>query len=290
MSSEAEATFESHRAHLRGIAYRMTGSLSEAEDVLQEAYLRWRNVREPVENSQAYLSTLVTRLCIDWLRTARARRESYIGTWLPEPVVDAGAVQLDTGTELAHDISVALLMALERLSPLERAAFLLHDVFDEDYAAIAQVLAKTEEACRQLAARARTHLRDQRIRYRPSEDESNRIAKAFLAAISGHTQALEQVLAEDAVLYSDGGGKVSAAAQPIFGRESIVRFISDIARKNVDHPPFEAHSSSVNGLPGLVLSVGGAIIQTLAFEIRDGSLAAIFAVRNPDKLGHVALH
>ncbi|HEY5957881.1 MAG TPA: RNA polymerase sigma factor SigJ [Polyangiaceae bacterium] len=291
MSLEPEQVFEQHRAHLRGVAYRMIGSLSEAEDVLQEAFLRWRGVAEPVSNPRGYLSVLVTRLCIDWLKSARARRETYIGTWLPEPVVDASAVQLDSPSELAEDISVALLLALERLSPLERAAFLLHDVFDVDYAAIAPVLARSEEACRKLAARARAHVRGGGPRYRPTDEESQRLLQAFVAATRGNTRVLEDVLAEDAVLYSDGGGRVTAALKPIFGRSNILRFLAGIARKNAGTPTLEASTAAVNGLPGLVLSSEGHVVQTLAFEFDDhGILRAIFGVRNPEKLAHVSLH
>jgi RNA polymerase sigma-70 factor (ECF subfamily) len=291
LSLEPDRVFEAHRAHLRGVAYRMIGSLSEAEDVLQEAYLRWQGVAEPVSNPRGYLSTLVTRLCIDWLKSARARRETYVGTWLPEPVVDANAVRLDSPSELAEDISVALLLALERLSPLERAAFLLHDVFDVDYAAIAPVLSRSEEACRQLAARGRAHVRGGRARYRPTDAESERLLKAFLAATSGDTRVLQDVLAEDAIFYSDGGGRVTAALKPIFGRSNILRFLAGIARKNAGTWRLEARRVDVNGLPGLVLTSEGHVVQTLAFEFDDrGILRAIFGVRNPEKLGHVSLH
>jgi RNA polymerase sigma-70 factor (ECF subfamily) len=268
----------------------MMGSLSESEDVLQEAYLRWCSVTEEVRNPQAYLSTLVTRLCLDWLQSARARRETYVGTWLPEPVVDVGTVRLDANTELAQDVSVALLLALERLSPLERAAFLLHDVFDEDYASIANTLSKSEEACRQLAARARVHVRNERPRHRPTRDESTRILNAFLAARRGDTRSLETVLAEDATLYSDGGGRVLAARKPIRGKNRILRFLSGLARKYEHDVPLEASTQTINGLPGLLLSQNGIVVQTLAFDIREGRLTTIFAVRNPDKLAHVSVH
>ncbi|MGC4064067.1 MAG: sigma-70 family RNA polymerase sigma factor [Polyangiaceae bacterium] len=290
MSPGSEKDFEQYRSHLRGIAYRMMGSLSESEDVLQEAYLRWRSVSEEVRNPQAYLSTLVTRLCLDWLKSARARRETYVGTWLPEPVVDERTVHLDADTELAQDVSMALLLALERLSPLERAAFLLHDVFDEDYETIAATLSKSEEACRQLAARARVHVRNERPRHRPTQDESARISNAFLAARLGDTRSLEMVLAEDATLYSDGGGRVLAARKPIRGKSRILRFLAGVSRKYVDRVPVEATPTTVNGLPGLLLAQEGLVIQTLAFDIRDGRLVTIFAVRNPDKLAHVSVH
>jgi RNA polymerase sigma-70 factor (ECF subfamily) len=282
--------FEQQRPHLRGLAYRMTGSLAEAEDLLQEAYLKWCRVSEPVNNPQAYLSKLVTRLCLDSLKSARVRRETYVGTWLPEPVLDASSVQLEAGTELAHDISVALLMALERLSPLERAAFLLHDVFDVDYTEVAQVLSKSEVACRQLAARARAHVQHDCPRYQPTEIEMNRVLSAFAAATAGDIKALESVLAEAAVLYSDGGGRVAAATRPIVGRDRIVRFLVGAAKKGLANKQFELRPVSINGLPGLVLLANGQVVQTFAFELQDGQVEVIYIVRNPDKLTRVPLH
>jgi RNA polymerase sigma-70 factor, ECF subfamily len=232
----------------------------------------------------------VTRLCIDALKSARARRETYVGPWLPEPVVDRARVEPDAATELAHDISVALLMTLERLSPLERAAFLLHDVFDVDYAEVAQVLLRTEAACRQLAARARTHVRSDRHRHQATEAETSRVLSAFLAAATGDIGPLESVLAEDAVMYSDGGGRVSAATRPIYGPNRIARFIAGVARKGAGQAEYTFRTCEINGLPGLILLGDGAVVQTLAFEQSNGQLKAIYAVRNPEKLGHVTLH
>jgi len=282
-----EVIFERHRSHLRGLAYRMTGSVAEAEDLLQEAYLRWCRVAEPVDNPKAYLSKMVARLSLDSLKSARMRRETYVGTWLPEPVIDTSSVEPEAATALAQDISLALLMALERLSPLERAAFLLHDVFDVDYAEVAQILSRSEAACRQLAARARTHVRSDRMRHRPTDAETARVLDAFLAAVSGDLKPLESVLAEDAVMYADGGGRVTAATRPIFGRERIVRFVEGVSKKGAGQAGLSFRSCPINGLPGLIIVADGAVVQTLAFDLKNGKLQAIYTVRNPDKLGHV---
>src|SRR5262249_11568311 len=210
---EAAVTFEPHRRRLTGLAYRMLGSLSEAEDIVQEAYLRWHAAeRERVGNPRAYLSRTVARLCLDHLKSARARRETHIRPWLPEPIAGETPLAPDTASELADDLSVALLMTLERLSPLERAAFLLHDVFEMEFGDIAKVLERSESACRQLAARGRAHVREARPRFRVPESEAARLSDAFHRAIvTGDAAEFAELLAADAILYADGGGKRAAA-------------------------------------------------------------------------------
>ena len=211
--SHPEADFEPLRRHLMALAYRLVGSLAEAEDLVQEAYLRWHDTdRSAILNVRAYLSKVLVRLCLDHLKTARVRRENYVGEWLPEPVLDDNALTAETASEMADDLSVGLMLALERLSPLERAAFLLHDVFDFDFAEVAQTVGTSEAACRQLAARARAHVRESRPRFRVSQEDGARIVEAFLNATrTGDVQTLTRLLAEDAVLRSDGGGKKPAA-------------------------------------------------------------------------------
>src|SRR3954454_5899397 len=196
MDDRAVDAFEAHRGHLLGLAYRMLGSVAEAEDVVQEAYLRWHEANtDGVSDPRAYLARVVTRLGLDHLKSARVRREHYVGPWLPEPVVDADALSAGTASEYADDVTVALLLALERLSPLERAAFLLHDVFDLDFAEVARTLGRSEAACRQLASRARTHLREARPRFTAPPEAGERLAGAFLrAARSGEVTALAQLL------------------------------------------------------------------------------------------------
>ncbi len=288
LDADGAAAFEAHRRHLTGLAYRMLGSVAEAEDVVQEAYLRWHRAdRGAVAAPRAFLSRIVTRLSLDLLKSARHRRETYVGPWLPEPVVDAEALTPDSSADLAADLSVALMLALERLSPLERAAFLLHDVFDTGFAEIAETLGRSEAACRQLAARARDHVRDARPRFAISAEEGARIAAAFLAASgSGDAAALASLLAQDAVLYTDGGGRKSAALLPIFGSAKIQRFLVSFAGKA---PPIRAiRPAEINGLPGFLVTEADGALMTIAYEVRDAHVAAIYLVRNPDKLRHLA--
>ena len=245
------ASFESHRRALIGLAYRMLGSRAEAEDVVQDAYLRWHEAdHDAIEKPRRYLGTIVTRLCLDRMKSARARREVYVGQWLPEPVVDE-TLDTDTDGELAHDLSVALMLVLERLSPLERASFLLHDVFGLDFGEVARALQRGEAACRQLAARARAHIEQARPRFPASREQGARLAAAFAAAAQGGDVAtLAKLLAEDAVLYSDGGGKRIAALKPIYGADKILRFLAGITRKNPSLPAAPARPAIVNGLAG----------------------------------------
>jgi len=281
------ADFEAHRRALMGLAYRMLGSRAEAEDVLQDAYLRWHGTdRASVEEPRHYLGTVVARLCLDRMKSAQVRREVYVGPWLPEPVVDEAFG--DEDSTLAHDISVALMLTLERLSPLERASFLLHDVFGLEFAEVARALGRGEAACRQLAARARAHIEAGRPRFPASRADGARLASAFqAAAASGDTQALRQVLAEDVVLFTDGGGKRIAALNPIRGAEKVLRFFAGIAAKDPTLLGTQMRAASINGLAGLVLREADGSIDTMAFEHRDGRIVAIYVTRNPEKLHHV---
>ena len=282
------ASFEPHRSHLRGLAYRMLASMAEAEDVVQDAYVRWHRIgakaRGVIENPRAWLSKATTRLCLDRLKSARAQRESYVGPWLPEPVIEPEAAS--DPAELAQDLSVAFLLLLERLSPLERAAFLLHDVFEMSFAQVAEVLRRDPAACRQLANRARKHIETGRPRFAANRQDQARIAAAFLAAAgSGNVGELAAVLAHDAVLISDGGGKAKAALNPIEGRDKIIAFLLGIRKKSPLPEGTEYRPILVNGLPGfLIIRPEGTIEQTLSFEVQDGVVRRIYAVRNPDKL------
>lgn len=290
MEDEAAQTFEPHRRHLTGLAYRMLGSLAEAEDIVQDAYLRWHSAaRDSVANPRAYLSSTVARLCLDYLKSARARRETYVGPWLPEPIVDASALAPDTASELADDISVALMLTLERLSPLERAAFVLHDVFDMDFEAIGKALNRKPAACRQLAARARAHVHDTKPRFNTSAEAAAKLSDAFHQAIlSGDITGFGRLLAADAILYTDGGGKRTAALHPIRGSDRIIRFFTGIARKGRVEPIAAIHCVVLNGRPGFVFIHDDGTVETITLEIHEGRIAAIYAVRNPEKLGHIA--
>jgi RNA polymerase sigma-70 factor (ECF subfamily) len=279
--------FEPHRRRLRGLAYRMLGSVADAEDVVQDAFLRWHGAdRTTVDDAGAFLSRVVTRLCLDRLKSARARRETYVGSWLPEPVLDADAFGSGEAEEAALDLSVALMLALERLSPLERAAFLLHDIFDASFDEIAATLGRSPATCRQLATRARRNVRSERPRFPVPTEESERIARAFrAAAVSGDASALSQVLAASVVLTADGGGRASAVKAPLVGREAVVRFFSRVARAPLG--PGIVREARINGLAGYVTRYADGTLQTTAFEIEDGLITAIHVVRNPDKLAHV---
>jgi RNA polymerase sigma-70 factor, ECF subfamily len=287
--TDAAGAFEPHRAYLVAIAYRMLGSVAEAEDTVQDAFVRWMGVaRDDVAEPRAYLARTVTRLCLDRLKSARAQRETYVGTWLPEPLVE-DTQRPDTASQLANDLSLALLAMLERLSPLERAAFLMHDVFEMDFADVAEVLERSEAAVRQLAARARDHVRQPKPRFRASDGEAERLATAFHAAmVEGDLDACSRLLAEDAVFYSDGGGKRLAALNPIYGRDKILRFFEGVAVKFGGLPASSAiRRAWINALPGFVVH-GPEGVETLALEVADGAIVAIYAVRNPDKLRHVS--
>ena len=285
--------FEEHRAYLIGVGYRMLGSLADAEDMAQEAYLRWHAAKDTVavQNPRAYLTRIVVRLCLDRLKSAQSRRETYVGPWLPEPVVGTSLfTQISPTNTLADDLSFALLLTLERLSPLERAAFLLHDVFDMDFKEVAGMLERSEASCRQLASRARQHVRSERPRFHASKQECERLTSAFAsAAQSGDVAALTELLAEDALFVSDGGGRVPAAMRPITGRDNVVRLIVGLAAKyRAFLPELRANPALVNGLPGLIFYDPTGPFQTLAMETReDGRITAIYVVRNPDKLRHV---
>lgn len=282
--------FEAHRRRLRALAYRMLGSRAEAEDAVQEAWLRWNAAdRGAVDNPAAFLSRTVTRLCLDRLKSAQAQREVYVGAWLPEPLVD-DETQFQPSPEamheLADDLSFAFMLTLERLSPLERAAFLLHDVFDMDFEEVAATLGRSAPACRQLAARARVNVHANRPAARVSPDEAKRLAKAFVAALrSGDVASLAEVLAADAAFVSDGGGKVTAVPRPVVGRDKVAQVIIGFARL-YDPSQIRLRPARVNGLPGFVLSaLDGKPIQTIALEPdTQGQIKAIYVVRNPDKL------
>jgi RNA polymerase sigma-70 factor (ECF subfamily) len=268
---------------MTGLAYRMLGSRADAEDVVQDAWIRWRGVEaDEVANPAGFLNKVVTRLCLDRLKSARARREVYVGEWLPEPVVD------EDNERLGEDLSVAFLLALERLTPLERAAFLLHDVFDAPFADIAKTLGRTEAACRQLAARAREHVKAGKPRYHPSAEEEQRLTGAFLAAtMSGDESLLRGILAQDVVMHSDGGGIAKATMNPVFGLEKAIRLVLGLKKKFPVPDDTAARLARINGAPGIVLSHGGVVFQTMGLEIVDGRIAAVYTMRNPEKLARL---
>jgi RNA polymerase sigma-70 factor (ECF subfamily) len=275
-----------YRGRLLGLAYRMLGSRSDAEDVVQDAYLRFASAQE-VQNPEAFLVTIVTRLCLDRLKSARAQRKIYVGPWLPEPVFDAERLSADVATEFADDLSFALLLALDRLSPLERAAFLLHDVFDMPFADVARLLNRTEPACRQLATRARRAVREKRPTSVATPDHHARLLSAFSEAVaSGDVSRLAGLLREDAVALTDGGGRKSAALNPIRGADKVARFFISLANKNIGRD-IRIEPTMINGTVGALLYMDGELDQSLSMAIDVDRIAAIYIVRNPDKLRHV---
>lgn len=280
MTSTTAAIFESLRPKLLRVAYRMLGSLADAEDVVQDAWLRWADTdRDGVRVPEAFLRRVVTRLCLDQFKSARVRREEYVGPWLPDPIVEP---------EETEDVTLPLMLALDRLSPLERAAFLLHDVFGESFDDIADSLGRDAAACRQLAARAREHIRAERPRYPVEREHGLEIAQAFFAASrEGDIGRLGQMLAQDVSLYSDGGGKRPAAGRVMLGWKEVKRSLAAIARLQRGLTGELVCIAYVNGLPGFVTREPDGILQTTALLIEQNQVKAIYVMRNPDKLRHL---
>lgn len=284
----AAESFEPHRARLTRVAYRMLGSVADAEDVVQEAFLRWHGTdRDTIANAEAFLVRVVTRLCLDVLKSSRRKRETYIGPWLPEPVVEAEA-------DLADDVTLPLLLALERLSPLERAAFLLHDVFGMEFEEVASAIDRDAAACRQLAARARQHVHEGRPRFDVDQRRGMEIAEAFFAAAqTGDLASLKTMLAADITFTADGGGKRPAGMAPFVGIDAVMALLARLTRLFAKAPAQLIRFAMINGLPGYITLEPDGELQTTALEIVDGKVASVYIMRNPDKLGHIegqALH
>jgi RNA polymerase sigma-70 factor (ECF subfamily) len=262
----------------------MLGSIAEAEDVVQEAYIHWHQTdRTMIREPGAFLSKTVTRLCLDILKSARVKRETYIGPWLPEPVLEVNGDE-----DRAEDLSLTLMMALERLSPLERAAFLLRDVFGLGFDEVAATLDRDPAACRQLAARARKNVRAERPRYAIDREEGERMTDAFFAASrSGDLSGLRNLLAENVVSYTDGGGIRNAALNPLLGFRRVAGLFMGVARKSAGQLPPVLYKGLINGLPGFVTLEEDGVVQTTALDIEDGHIIGVYIVRNPEKLRHL---
>ncbi|MBS0664730.1 MAG: RNA polymerase sigma-70 factor [Verrucomicrobia bacterium] len=283
------AAFQEHRPRLFGLAYRMLGSVSEAEDAVQETYLRWRR-QDPasVDSPAAWLVTALTRLCIDQLRSARRHREEYYGVWLPEPLVESPAPSPAESAALADSLSMAFMLMLERLAPPERAVFLLREIFDYDYAAIARIVGKSEAGCRQIVHRAKASLRPAPEPAAPPDARARAIVRKFLAATTtGEVGDLLQLLTDDATLYTDGGGRVRAAGRPIESADHVSRFFVGIRRRYADVER-RHRLVMVNGRLGAVVLTAGRLENVLAFELEGDRVRTIYLVRNPDKLRHLA--
>ncbi|WP_105425547.1 sigma-70 family RNA polymerase sigma factor [Neorhizobium tomejilense] len=278
--SDAAASFDPLRPKLMRVAYRMLGSVSDAEDMVQEAFIRWMKAdRQEIREPEAFLRRTVTRLCLDQLKSARRQRETYIGPWLPDPVMEE---------EKEEDVTLPLMLALERLSPLERAAFLLHDVFGLGFEEVATTIERDMAACRQLAARARTHVREARTRFQVDKKRGVELAEAFFAASrSGDMTALGAMLAADVSVHADGGGKRPAATEPVLGFEAVMKVHAYLADQFQKKGSTLVRAGFVNGLPGFVTMEADGELQTTALDIEDGKITAIYIVRNPDKLRHL---
>jgi RNA polymerase sigma-70 factor (ECF subfamily) len=278
-------TGEDLRPLMLSIAYRMVGSFSEAEDLVQDAYERLAR-EEHVESPKAWLSTVVTRLSIDYLRSARVRREQYPGTWLPEPVLADPAPDAAIRSE---SLSMAVLVLLESLTPVERAVFVLREAFDYGYDEIAEIIGKSEDNCRQLAVRARRHVDERRPRFEPSREQRDELMKRFVAALQkGETEPLVALLAEDAAFYGDGGGKAPSLPRPLHGRDRLAPVLAGFGRVAM-RGGYTIRVAEINGDPGLLgFDADGTLIAAMAFEISDGVVWAIRSIVNPEKLAHIS--
>jgi RNA polymerase sigma-70 factor (ECF subfamily) len=282
--TQSDPIFSELRPRLVRLAYRMLGSVADAEDIVQDSWLRWlstdrASVREPV----AFLRTIVTRLCLNELKSARRRRESYVGSWLPEPIFDPA------DGDATDDITMPLMLALERLSPLERAAFLLHDVFGMNFDEISSAIGREAAACRKLASRARAHVTEARPRFAVGKEEGLKLATAFFTASrTGDMASLQALLSEDVIVYADGGGKVPASQRPHIGLSAAMRLHRQLAQIFRAHPSQLIHYAIIDGLPGFVTIEGGNIVQTTALQIEREKVVAVYCTRNPDKLRHVS--
>ncbi len=271
------------RPRLVRLAYRMLGSVADAEDIVQDAWLRWlatdhASVREPA----AFLRTVVTRLCLNELKSARRRRESYVGSWLPEPIFDPEA------GDAADDVTLPLMLALERLSPLERAAFLLHDVFGMDFDDVSSAIDREAAACRKLASRARAHIAEARPRFAVGREQGLKLATAFFTASrTGDMSALRALLSEDVVVYADGGGKVPTSRRPHIGLAAVMLLHEQLTHVFRTQPSQLIRYAVIDGLPGFLTIEGGNVVQTTALHIEREKVVAIYCTRNPDKLQHI---
>lgn len=275
--------FEAARPRLLGLAYRMLGTLADAEDAVQEAFLRWHAAdHDTIRNPDAWLTTVTSRLSLDRLRAAQRRREDYVGPWVAEPLVlEPGPEETALRTE---SLTLGFLALLDRLSPVERAVFLLADVFGVPFGEIADVVGKTPAACRQIATRARTRVRDDAPRFTANPDR--RVVEEFLVAVAlGDVDAVIERLAPDARCVSDGGANTRAARRPVVGADRVARFFVNLGRRY--GPTASFAMATINSCPGVIVSLGGGVELAAAFDVVDGRISAIWAVRNPDKLAHL---
>lgn len=289
MTKQALSLFEEHRQLLFGIAYRMLGTVMDAQDMVQDTFLRWQQSSpDEVQSPRAWLTTVITRLCINHLKSARVQRETYVGPWLPEPLVAESGNQPAENAQLADSLSLAFLVLLETLTPTERAVFILRDVLDCEFSEIAPIVNRSEVNCRQILVRARKHVEERRPRFDASPEQADELLMQFDRAVkSGDIENLLNTLANDVVLVTDGGGKARALSKPLLGAESIARLFINATRK-FGPGTQEMKRATVNGLPGLVYFESQQAQRVMAFGISDGRIHTLFVITNPDKLRHLS--
>jgi RNA polymerase sigma-70 factor, ECF subfamily len=280
-------TFTAHRELLFGIAYRMLGQVAEADDMVQETWLRWQKQDlAQVDSPKAWMIATITRLCIDQLRSARRKREEYYGVWLPEPLVESGGRSPAESAALADSLTMAFMMMLETLSPVERAVFLLREVFDYDYAEIASIVGKSEANCRQIVRRAKSSIPRGTVQSAPPTEQARRVVQQFFTATAtGNLSELLTLLADDATLYTDGGGVVNAAGRPIRTADRVSRFFVGIGRRAPSDTQFRF--THVNGRAGALVFFGDRLDRAISFDFEGERIVAIYLVRNPEKLRHI---
>ncbi len=291
MDEQDAAAYLQHRSLLFTISYQMTGSVEDAEDVVSEVFLRYQRAVDAgtrVESPRAFLTTTTTRLCIDYLRSARHKRETYLGPWLPEPLLVDPQHDVTARAEVADSLSMAFLVLLESLTPAERAAFLLHEVFRFKYADIARIIDKTEANCRQLVKRAKAHVAEGSPRFEASRADRDRIARGFFAAVEqGDLDALVGLLAGDVVAYGDGGGVGPSLPRPVYGRDRVVRLLAGLSEQ-MHRSNLHVEPVAVNGQPGATIrDSAGLLLNVFSLDIVDGQVQTVRSIINPDKLRHL---
>lgn len=280
--------FNQHRSLLFSIAYRMMGTVTDAEDMLQETFLRWQRVTDSeIESPRAFLVTIISRLCINQLESARVKREEYIGQWLPEPLLTEPSADFSDPLQIDETLSMAFLVLLERLNAIERAVFLLREVFDYEYSEIAKVVGRKEPDCRQIFSRARQHITRMRPRFEPSREQHENLLRQFREATSnGDLQGLLALLAKDVIIYTDGGGKAGALPRGIYGRENVAESFMEGYTKHVPKDII-GRFAAINGQPGIINYYQGRARAVITFDIVDDQIQNIYVVTNPDKLGRL---
>lgn len=287
MQPSAPDVFEEHRKLLEGIAYRMCGVLADAQDIVQETHIKWCAAeRSTIGNPKAWLVTVCSRLAVDMRKSARSRREQYVGAWLPEPFLETHGNSPAEQTQTDDSVSVALMLALERLSPAQRAAFILHDIFAYDFNEVAAITGKSESACRKLASRARRAVRERRPKFPASPDTHRQLLDAFFEAVhAGDSENLKTLLTESVELHADGGGRVRTAPEVLSGREAVAGFFLEVWRRNANTPEsVRIVANWFNGQPGVLIYQNNQLVAALSLSVAMNRIDRIFALRNPDKL------